>query len=68
MTDNDVLRGFPGDSGSKESVGNAGLIPGSGRSPKKGMATHSVILAWKIPLTEEPDRLQSMQLQRVRHD
>ena len=27
---------------------------------EKGMATHSSILAWEIPLTEEPDRLQSM--------
>ena len=35
---------------------------------EKGMATHSSILAWKIPSTEEPDRLQSMGLQRVRHD
>ena len=32
------------------------------------MATHSGILAWKSPRTEEPDRLQSMGLQRVRHD
>ena len=32
------------------------------------MATHSSILAWKIPWTEEPDRLHSMGLQRVRHD
>ena len=32
------------------------------------MATHSGILAWKIPWTEEPDRLQSMGLQRVGHD
>ena len=31
------------------------------------MATHSNILAWKIPWTEEPDRLQSMEWQRVRH-
>ena len=35
---------------------------------EKGMATHSNILAWKIPWTEEPDRLQSMGLQRVGHD
>ena len=33
--------------------------------PEKGMATHSSILAWRIPWTEEPDRLQSMGLQRV---
>ena len=32
------------------------------------MVTHSSILAWKIPWTEEPDGLQSMGLQRVRHD
>ena len=35
---------------------------------EKGMATHSSILAWKIPWTEEPGRLQSMGLQRVRHN
>ena len=29
-------------------------------SPEKGMATHSSVLAWEIPWTEEPDRLQSM--------
>ena len=34
--------------------------------PKKGMATHSNILAWRIPWTEEPDGLQSMGLRRVR--
>ena len=32
------------------------------------LATHSSTLAWKIPWTEEPSRLQSMGLQRVRHD
>ena len=32
------------------------------------VATHSSILAWKIPWTEEPGRLQSMGSQRVRHD
>ena len=32
------------------------------------MATHSSLLAWKIPWTEKPDGLQSMGLQRVRHD
>ena len=35
---------------------------------EKGMATHSSILAWRIPWTEEPGGLQSMWLQRVRHD
>ena len=35
---------------------------------EKGMATHSSILAQRIPWTEEPRRLQSMESQRVRHD
>ena len=35
---------------------------------EKEMATHSSTLAWKIPWTEEPIRLQSMGLQRVGHD
>ena len=35
---------------------------------KKAMATHSNILAWRVPWTEEPGGLQFMQLQRVRHD
>ena len=35
---------------------------------EKGMATHSSILAWRIPWTEEPGRLQSMGSQRVGHD
>ena len=35
---------------------------------EKGMATYSSVLAWRIPGTEEPGGLQSMGLQRVRHD
>ena len=35
---------------------------------EKEMATHSRTLAWKIPWMEEPDRLQSMELQRVGHN
>ena len=35
---------------------------------EKGMATYSNILAWRIPWTEEPGKLQSMVLQRVGHD
>ena len=37
--------------------------PGSGRSPEKGMTTHSSVLAWRIPQTEEPGGLQSTGLQ-----
>ena len=43
-----------------------GLDPQAGRSPEKDMTAHSSILAWRIPWTEEPGRLQSMGLQRVR--
>ena len=63
--------GFPGGSDGKASACNAGdlgLIPGWGRSPGEGMATHSSTLAWRIPWTEEPSRLQSMRSQRVGHD
>ena len=45
-------RGFPGGSAVKNSPANAGdtgSIPGSGRSPEEGIATHSSILTWKIP-------------------
>ena len=39
-----------------------------GDSLEKEMATHSSILGWRIPWTEEPDGLQSIEAQRVRHD
>ena len=63
--------GFPGGSEVKESAWNAGdlgSIPGLGDSLEKEMATHSSVLAWRIPGTEEPDGLPSMGLHRVRHD
>ena len=41
---------------------------GQEKPPEKGMATHSNILAWGIPWTEEPDGLQSMGLQRIGHN
>ena len=50
------------------SVGGPGLIPALGRSLEKGMETHSSILAWRIPWTEEPGGLQSMESQRVGHN
>ena len=49
-------------------LGDVGSIPGWDDPLEEGMATHSSILAWKIPWTEEAGRLQSMGLQRVRHD
>ena len=46
------------------------LVPSLGwEDPlEEEMATHSSILAWRIPWTEEPGWLQSMGLQRARHD
>ena len=49
-------------------AGDVGLITGLGRFLEKKMATHFSILVWEIPWTEEPDRLQSMGLQRVGHN
>ena len=43
-------------------------IPGLGRSPEKEMVTHSSILAWRIPWTEKPGRLQSTGSKRVGHE
>ena len=60
--------GFPGGSDGRESAYNAGdlgLIPGSGRYPGEGNATHSCILAWRILWTQEPGGLQSVGSQRV---
>ena len=62
---------FPGSSAGKESTcsaGDPGSIPGLEDPLKEGMATHSSTLAWRIPWTEEPGRLQSTGLQRVGHD
>ena len=58
---------FPGGSAGKASVysvGDPGSIPGLGRSSGEA---HSSTLPWKITWTEEPDRLQSIGSQRIRH-
>ena len=61
--------GFPGGSDVNESACNAGdssSISGLVSSPGEGMATHSSILSWRSPWTEEPGRLQFMGWQTVR--
>ena len=61
------MLGFPTGSVVRNPAANArdvGLIPGSGRSPEKEMATHSSIIAWELPWREEPGRLQSLGLQK----
>jgi len=52
-----VVKNLPANAGN---VRDAGSIAGSGRSLEEEMATHSSILAWRIPWTEEPHRLQSI--------
>ena len=66
-----VFLGFPGGSDGKESTGSAGdlgLILGWEDPLEKGMATHSSILAWRIPWTEDAGGLQSMGSQTMGHD
>ena len=64
------LLGFPDGSMVKNPPANAGdirdmgSVPGLGRSPGEGMATHSSILVWRIPWTEEPGGPQSQRLGR----
>ena len=48
--------------------GDLGSIPWLGRSLEEGMATHSSIPAWRIPMDREPGELQSMGSQRVEHN
>ena len=60
--DGSVVKNWPAN------VGDAGSIPGSERSLEERMATYSTILAWEIPWTEKSGGLQSIVLQRVRHD
>ena len=67
-----MTRGFPGGSVAKnpsanaEDTGGGGSIPGAGSPLEEEMATHSSILAWKIPWTEEPAKPQSIESQKSR--
>ena len=51
------MKNIPANAGD---VRDLGSIPALGRSLEEGTATHSSILAWRIPWTEEPGRLQSI--------
>ena len=62
-----VVKNLP-TSASAGDVRDTGLIPGSGRSMEKEMATHFSILAWKNPQTEESSGLQFKGSQRVGRD
>jgi len=66
-----IIRGFLGGSDGKVSAynpGDLGSMPGLGKSQEKGIATHSSILAWRIPWTEEPGGLQSTWSQSTGHN
>ena len=58
-----MVKNLPANAGD---AGDMGLIPGSGRSPEGVMATHSSILAWEIPSTEEPGGLQIPRIAKSR--
>ena len=60
-----VVKNLPAKAGA---IRDVGLIPGLGRSPGGGHATHFSTHAWRIPWTEEPGGLWSIVLQRVRLD
>ena len=60
-----VVKSPPAKAGDLRDVGS---IPGLERSLEGGPSTHSSVLPWRIPGTEEPGGLQSTGLQRVRHD
>ena len=65
------FQGLPWWLSGKESAcnaGDAGSVPELGRSPGGGHDNHSSTLAWRIPWTEEPGRLQCIVLHRVKHD
>ena len=51
-----------------DNAGDVVSIPGLGRPPGGGNATHSSSLAWRIPWTEEPGGLSTTESKRVRHD
>ena len=67
-----LWRGFPNDSAVKESTcnpGDTGVQSLGQQDPlEEGMATHSGILVWRFPWTEEPGKLQFIGSQRVGHD
>ena len=60
-----VVKNLPANAGD---IRDTGLTPGSGRSLEEGIATHSSIIAWRIPWTEEPGELQSIRSHTVRYD
>ena len=59
-----MVKNLPADADVRE----MSSIPGSGGPPEEGTTTHSSLLAWRIPWTEEPGGLQSLRAQRIGHN
>ena len=60
-----MVKNLPANAGG---IRDMGLIPGLEDPLEEGVATHSRIIAWRIPWTEEPGGLQSLGSQRAGHD
>ena len=60
-----VVKNLPANAGD---AGDIGSTLGHEDALEEEMATHSTILAWRIPWTEEPGRREPVGLQRLRHD
>ena len=60
-----MVKNLPANAGD---ISDTGSFLGQEDPLEKGLATHSSILTWRIPWTEEPDGLQSIGFQRVGHD
>ena len=60
-----VVKDLPASAGD---IRDTGSTPGPGRSPGEGMATHSSVLAWRIPWAEEPGRLRTIGSHKVGHN
>ena len=60
-----VVKNLPASAGD---VRNMGSLPVSEKSPREGNGTHSGVLAWRIPWTEEPGGLRSIGSQRIGHN
>ena len=63
-----VVRNLPAKARDTEDAGDLDLIPGSGRSPGAGNGNPLQYSCWRIPQTEEPGELHSIESQRVGHD
>ena len=62
-----MIKNLPASAGEARDIGSILRSLGQEDPLEEGIATHSSILAWRIPWTEEPGRLQAMGSQRIGH-